>query len=243
MERGKRQAMSSFFGGTGFYIALLLCVCVVGVAGYAWLFGGNDGVDETVPPDPMDSISVDVSQDTEPPVAVSGPVDDEAEEVMEPVTTVVMPEAETKEPESAPVMAEPPVLIVSPLLGETVTVFSAEMPLYNATTADWRTHEGIDITAAAGTAVVAASGGTVLSVEKDDRLGTTIVISHRDGYETTYASLQEDVMVAEGDYVSAGQKIAAVGNTTLTESALGAHLHFSVTKDGVSVNPDEFLEG
>jgi len=242
MERGKRQAMSSFFGGTGFYIALLLCVCVVGVVGYVWIFGGNEAVDDPVIPDVTDSVSVDATQETKPPVAVSAP-DDEAEEVMEPVTTIVMPEAETKREETKPVAAEPPALIVSPLLGETVTVFSAEMPLYNETTADWRTHNGIDIAAAVRTAVVASSGGTVLSVGEDDRLGTTIVISHRDGYETTYASLQEDVMVAEGDYVSAGQKIATVGNTTLTESALGAHLHFSVTKDGVSVNPDEFLEG
>ena len=242
MERGKRQALSSFFGGTGFYIALLLCVCVVGVAGYAWLFGEKESADTVTEQTVVDSISVDAAEETQPPLPVSGQ-EKEAEPVMEPVTTIIMPEAETKKEESKPVAAEPPVLIVSPLLGETVTVFSAEMPLYNETTADWRTHDGIDIAAPAGTAVVAASGGTVLQIGEDDRLGTTIVLSHRDGYETTYASLQEEVTVEVGDYVSAGQMIAAVGNTTLTESALGAHLHFSVTKDGVSVDPDEFLEG
>ena len=240
MERGKRQALSSFFGGTGFYIALLLCVCVIGAVGYVWLFGDNKAEDLSVEQD-AGSIGVD-QQEATPSVPVSVP-EPPAQEVLEPVTTIVMPETKPEKTESAPVKAEPPALIVSPLLGETVTVFSAEMPLYNETTADWRIHDGIDICAAAGTAVVAASGGTVLRVEEDDRMGKTIVISHRDGYETTYASLQEEVSVSEGDYVSAGQKIAAVGNTTLTESALGAHLHFSVTKDGVSVNPDEFLEG
>jgi len=239
MERGKRQALSSFFGGMGFYIALLLCVCVVGVAGYLWLFGGEDAVDNT--PEEPDSISVDGQQETPPPVAVSTQ-EPPAQEVVQPIVPVVIPEVERDE-EIEPVAAEPPALIVSPLLGETVAVFSVEMPLYNETTADWRTHDGIDIAAAAGTTVVAASGGTVLSVGEDDRLGTTIIISHRDGYETTYASLQEEVSVSEGDYVSAGQRIAAVGNTTLTESALGAHLHFAVTKDGAPVDPDEFLEG
>jgi len=242
MERGKRQALSSFFGGTGFYIALLLCVCVVGVAGYWWLFGGNEAVDSAadVADDAVQSAAVDEQEETPPPVAVSAP---KAEVVIEPVKPVVMPEETVEPAETKPVAAEPPALIVSPLLGETVTVFSAEMPLYNATTADWRTHSGIDIAAAAGTAVVAASGGTVKTVAEDDRLGTVIVISHRDGYETTYASLQEEVSVEVGDYVSAGQKIASVGNTTLTESALGAHLHFAVTKDGAPVDPDVFLEG
>ena len=239
MERGKRQALSSFFGGTGFYIALLLCVCVAGVGGYVWLFGGNEAVDDTG--EAIDSVTVDQRQEEPSPVEVSTP-EPPAQEVVQPLVPVVMPEVETDE-EIEPVAAEPPALIVSPLLGETVAVFSAEMPLYNETTADWRTHDGIDIAAAAGTAVVAASGGTVLRVEEDDRLGTTIVISHRDGYETTYASLQEEVSVSEGDYVSAGQRIAAVGNTTLTESALGAHLHFAVTKDGKVEDPDEFLEG
>jgi len=240
MERGKRQALSSFFGGTGFYIALLLCVCVVGVLGYVWLFGGNTAAEDAVDQQ-VDSVTVD-GQTAAPTLPVSLP-EPPAQEVIEPVTTIVMPEKDVKKSETAPAAAEPPVLIVSPLIGETVAVFSAEMPLYNETTADWRTHNGIDICAAAGTAVVAASGGTVRSVTEDDRMGTTIVISHRNGYETTYSSLQEEVSVGEGDYVSAGQKIAVVGNTTLTESALGAHLHFGVTKDGVAVNPDEFLEG
>ena len=41
--------------------------------------------------------------------------------------------------------------------------------------------------------------------------------------------------------VSAGQVIGAVGNTSLTESALGAHLHFSVTRDGAAVDPADYL--
>ncbi len=239
MERGKRQALSSFFGGAGFYIALLLCVFAVGIGGYFWLFAGNETEPaEDAGAEDQQIIEVDQPTETEPPVETGG--QEEAEEVHQPVT-VLMPETEAEPAEELPVVAEPPTLIVSPLIGETVAVFSSEMPLYNATTRDWRTHEGVDISAAAGTAVVAASAGTVLSVTEDDRLGTTVVISHTDGYETTYASLQEEVSVAEGEEVSAGQQIGAVGNTTLTESALGAHLHFAVTKDGTPVDPEEYL--
>ena len=90
-------------------------------------------------------------------------------------------------------------------------------------------------------ASVASVVCTVLSVTADDYLGTTVVIAHPDGYETTYASLQEEVSVSEGDSVSAGQVIGAVGNTAFTESALGAHLHFSVAKDGAAVDPGTYL--
>ena len=69
MERGKRQAWSSFFGSTGFYIALLLCVVVAGIAGLFALLN-RDGEEETTPP------AVEANQPdtavTAPPVEVSG---------------------------------------------------------------------------------------------------------------------------------------------------------------------------
>ena len=236
MERGKHQA--SIFGGAGFYIALLLCVLAAGVGGYFWLFAGNEAADPVSDPPPVTEVQKPV--DPAPPVEVTTP-EPPARAVDKPVT-VVMPERETPPVTAGPrVVAEPPARIVSPLAGATVSAFSADMPVYNETTRDWRTHEGVDISAPAGTAVVAAAAGTVQSVAVDDRLGTTVVIAHRDGYVTTYAGLQEEVSVAEGDSVSAGAQVGTVGNTTLTESALGAHLHFGVTKDDVPVDPAEYL--
>ena len=46
----------------------------------------------------------------------------------------------------------------------------------------------------------------------------------------------------EGEPVSAGQVIGAVGSTAAAETAQGPHLHFAVTKDGEAVDPDAFLE-
>ena len=89
--------------------------------------------------------------------------------------------------EPAPIEAVEPMVIVSPLAGETVAAFSVEELAYDATMGDWRTHDGIDIQAEAGTVVVSASAGIVLSVEEDGRMGTTIQVDHRNGYVTTYA--------------------------------------------------------
>ena len=72
-------------------------------------------------------------------------------------------------------------------------------------------------------------------------MGTTVTVDHGNGYTTTYASLQPEVSVLVGDEIPAGTVLGAVGNTSLTEAGWGAHLHFSVSKDGEPVDPAEFL--
>ena len=143
--------------------------------------------------------------------------------------------------EPAPIEAVEPMVIVSPLAGETVAAFSVEELAYDATMGDWRTHDGIDIQAEAGTVVVSASAGIVLSVEEDGRMGTTIQVDHRNGYVSTYASLQPETSVRAGDEIPAGAVLGAVGNTALIEAGLGAHLHFSVSRDGELMDPAAFL--
>ena len=100
----------------------------------------------------------------------------------------------------------------------------------------------MDIAAQAGTAVGAAADGTVYTVYEDETMGMTVVISHDGGYTTKYASLDENLTVKAGDTVTVGQTIGYVGCTALFESALGEHVHFSVTCDGTTVDPASFLE-
>ncbi len=258
-KRGKRQA-ASIFGGMGFYIALLVCVVAAGVVGYVALSREENpsqvGQDQTVTVDQTDPgaktpVYQSEEKDTpsrpvsgQKPVAVPKvPSDLETDtpaqatgQLQEPVSEVVsIPQA----PVSAPQPERRPV--ASPLSGETVAVFSLDQLTYDATLGDWRTHDGVDIQAAAGTEVVATADGPVKAVTDDGRMGPTVVIDHGDGYVTTYASLQMDPPVLVGDQVEAGAVIGTVGNTSLTEAALGAHLHFSVTKDGQAVDPETYL--
>lgn len=113
--------------------------------------------------------------------------------------------------------------------------------IYNPTLEDWRTHDGVDIFAKPGTTVLAACSGTVSSITDDAMMGTTVVIDHDGGYQTTYANLQATPTVQEGDTVSAGEIIGAVGTTAAAETAQGPHLHFGVTLDGEAIDPQEFL--
>ena len=168
---------------------------------------------------------------------------------METVSPAELTEEEPPEAEPAPVLDDTPVVaaipqvVVAPLEGEVVAAFSVDQLAYNETLGDWRTHDGVDIAAEEGTSVLAASGGTVLSVSDDLLMGTTVVVEHADGCQTTYANLQEMPPVAQGDTVTAGQVIGTVGTTAPAESAQGPHLHFSVSKDGDAVDPDTYLNG
>lgn len=254
-NRGKRQA-SSIFGGMGFYIALLVCVVAAGVVGYFALLRTDQAPREDPAPsaaglpDPIQSAAAPAPEaKPEParPVSREEPLEIEQPAALPVLTAeeagddVFFNEDDAPAMEESPIEAVEPMIVVSPLAGETAAVFSLDRLSYDATLGDWRTHDGIDILADAGTAVVSASAGVVLSVEESDRMGTTVTVDHRNGYVTTYASLQPEVSVLAGDSIPAGAVIGAVGNTSLTEAGWGAHLHFSVSRDGELIDPAVFL--
>ena len=128
-----------------------------------------------------------------------------------------------------------------PLEGQTVMRYSMDKLSYDPTTRDWRTHAGIDIAAEAGTAVAAAADGVVYTTYDDELLGTTVVIRHEGGYMTTYASLAKELTVAAGDTVTLGQTIGYVGCSAMMETALGDHLHFAVSLNDDSLDPQDFF--
>lgn len=134
-----------------------------------------------------------------------------------------------------------PLKTALPLSGNTVMSYAMDCLSYNATTRDWRVHDGIDIAAAAGTPVCATAAGEVYTVYQDDAMGTTVVLRHGDDYVTTYSSLDEKLEVEAGDTVQLGQTIGYVGCSAAIESAIGEHVHFSVQKGDEPIDPAEFF--
>lgn len=96
-------------------------------------------------------------------------------------------------------------------------------------------NDGIDIAAAAGTAVKAADAGTVAAVTKDTNGTPIVVIRHADNLLTVYAGVDQ-LKVAKGATVSRGQAIAVV------RSADPAFLHFEVRRGVDSVDPMPYLQ-
>lgn len=229
-DSGKVRAM---FGGRGFYIALVLCLAVVGVLGWYAIFGGEEPVEDVVNPTPV----VDQTP-VKPDPAVKVPDEQEPQPEKEP-EVIAQP---VVEPVEIVEVEELLPQVISPLDGTTVTVFSMTELLYDETMGDWRTHNGLDIQAAEGDAVKTAADGLVVEVTDDELMGTTVIIEHADGYTTQYSSLQEEPPVGKGQTVSAGDIIGYVGATAAAESTMGPHLHFSVLKDGEIVDPAEYVD-
>ena len=225
-----RKRIRSFFREKGYYIVLALCVCAVGVSG--WLFVSGAIAEKKALRQETMSIATSAEDPAKNPSAEQKPA----------------PTA-TADEETAPAAAMTDESVreaaknvrVWPVSGGTQAAYSVDALQYNATTQDWRTHDGVDIAAEVGTQVLAACSGTVTSVREDDMLGTLVTIAHDGGFETTYANLRSSPGVSEGQYVSAGEVIGAVGSSAIAEISVPAHLHFSVTKDGAPCDPNEFL--
>ena len=94
-------------------------------------------------------------------------------------------------------------------------------------------HQGLDIAAPSGTTVTAAAGGTVIMAQWYGGYGNYILIDHGGGYSTGYGHLSA-IYVSNGQSVSRGQAIGAVGSTG---QSTGPHLHFEVRINGKPVDP------
>lgn len=99
-------------------------------------------------------------------------------------------------------------------------------------------HDGLDIAAAEGTDVVAVKSGSVTAVRKSDTLGLVLEYETQDGFFIRYAHL-EKVLVEKGEQIKQGQVVAKVGNTGLST---GPHLHYTVKKDGMILDPMPFVD-
>ena len=242
-DHSESNRFRKFFQEKGYYIVLFLCILAVGISGYIFIrsaLSEKDSLNDetlsvatttTVPqtaetgkPSPAPASGTQTGgsaaaaeEDTEPSASVSAPVGDDA------------------------VRAAAASIRIAPVSGTAIMDYSVDQLAYNPTTRDWRTHDGVDLTAAVGEQVKAACAGTVSAVYDDELLGTTVVIAHADGYATHYANLAATPAVHAGDAVAAGDVIGAVGETALLESGEEPHLHFAVYAAGTPVDPAEYL--
>lgn len=230
---------TNILGGAGFYAVLAVCLVAVGVASWFWLF--RDRPATAKPDSSAETAASAKSAQTNAPAAI--PADNQDAVVPEKPKIPGVPAQSVSDAKPAKTAAaSAPGLVVSPLNGTVLAAFSMDHLTYDKTLNDWRTHDGVDISASAGTKVQAASAGTVKSVEDDPMMGTTVTVEHTGGYQTVYANLEARPTVKQGDSVSAGQILGAVGSTSIVESSESPHLHFSVLKNGQPVNPETFLK-
>ncbi len=99
--------------------------------------------------------------------------------------------------------------------------------------ARWGTlHAGVDIAAPIGTPVVTPEDGIVLQAGPASGFGLAVAVQHGDGTITVYGHVNQ-MFVAAGQVVAAGEQIAEVGNRG---QSTGPHLHFEVHTGGLYAN-------
>ncbi|MCF7860261.1 peptidoglycan DD-metalloendopeptidase family protein [Patescibacteria group bacterium] len=106
-------------------------------------------------------------------------------------------------------------------------------------------HSAIDIRAKQGSPLYAAADGYVARVKFDgSRAYAYIMIIHDNGLSTVYGHVSA-VNVEADQYVTKGQRIGATGGGPGMPGSgsfsTGSHLHFEVRKNGIPVNPLDYL--
>lgn len=128
---------------------------------------------------------------------------------------------------------------IQPVNNKQLTLLAAgKKPLINPFHRAIREHHGVDYLVPEGTAVFATADGTVKSLsEKNSSHGKSIVISHGNGYETSYSHLL-DIRVKKGQTVKRGDIIALSGNSGLS---FVPHLHYEVLYRDTRVDPVHYF--
>ncbi len=98
-------------------------------------------------------------------------------------------------------------------------------------------HEGIDISAAFGTRILAPASGRVIKVGWEGGYGLMVVIDHGSGLETRYAHMSRTAALV-GQDVKRGDLLGFVGSTGLST---GPHLHYEVRVNGRAVDPLKYI--
>ena len=121
-----------------------------------------------------------------------------------------------------------------PVPGEIITHFGTSRHPRLGTITE---NTGIDIQAPMGALVRTVSDAQVGMVTWLRGFGNTIILDHQDGHYSVYAHLEE-VHVAQGNWLRAGEVIGTVGDTGSLE---GPRLHFEIWQKRITQDPESWL--
>lgn len=128
-----------------------------------------------------------------------------------------------------------------PLEGNVLLNYSMDSTIYFPTLKQYQCNPAIVIEGAVNTKVYLAATGTITDISTNEVTGCTVTQDLGDGYSAVYGQLKE-VAFEVGDTVKRGQVIGYVGEPTKYYSVEGSNLYFQILKNGVPVNPLDYLE-
>lgn len=127
-----------------------------------------------------------------------------------------------------------------PVEGQVLLDYNMDHTIYFPTLNEYRYSPAIAVGAGVGTPVLAVANGKVVSVVNNEETGLTMTVDLGNGYQAVYGQLKETAFEPES-YMEAGVILGYVSEPTKYYSKEGSNLYFAMTKDGVSVDPLEYL--
>ncbi len=220
-----------FVTGKGFYLAVLMCVMVIGLSAYFLIQSVRSNMPKLA--DEVASGTASITVTPSPKIAA----------IPRPTLTPAPTPSPTVPPTPVPSAATQETLSQYswPVSGTVISSFSVEVLSYDETMGDWRTHDGIDIASSMGTRVQATAKGVVSAVYEDDLMGVTVVVDHGNELFSVYANLADNPPVAVGDAVASDTVIGEIGDTATAESGKEPHLHFAMYEGNDAINPETYL--
>ena len=230
MKLPSLKVIKGAVGKKGMVVAAAAAVIAVGGAGAAAYNKAvkqiNDGLNYTPPKLSDNSFGIFADEKTS-----NVPKDDTSSNLKEEPSSV---SDDTSSAQESAAVSQPNVM---PVNGEVIVPFSFGELVKSETLGVWKTHDGADIKADAGTPVKSMNHGEVVKIWEDALWGNCIEIDHGNGVVTRYSHCSA-VFVNIGDLVYQGQHIANVGNTG---HSFGSHCHFEVRINDVSQNPRKYI--
>ena len=218
----KKESIVSFLKRNAFYLILAVVLTVIAVVGAVVIVNQNKSAPTFKKNSASTSTSISASTSISSGTSQSGSSQNSAGNSSQQKPTVIT--------------------FTMPVEGGVITKeYTDNTVVFNPTLGVYSAHLAVDIAGVEGAKVLCAYEGTVESIESTYLQGTIVTVNHGDGLKTVYSSLEVDENLQVGQTLEAGDVLGVISTTNRQEYKEGAHLHFEVLEDGVSINPSVYL--
>lgn len=246
VENKTKAKIIKFLNGKTFYVVLCICFVGIGVAAWSGVQGfkainelNNPRNKSSNPSMVSDSPLITGDNNSSQDDSAAASEDKTGSSVADKSSGIGTDagEPETKVEETAGTVAT---FFINPVLGTVIKDFSDSELQYSMTYRDMRIHKGVDISAAAGTAVTAAGSGKVTAIETDALYGSLVEIDHGNGITARYCGLNGTPCVNVGDTVDSSTQLGTI-DVIPCESVEERHLHLEFYLNGKAVSPLKYI--
>lgn len=239
MDKNFSSKVVNFLKKEGFYVILFVCLCIVAVVAVVTVKDSKHSNSSAVQQSNV-SHNDKLSRQAANSEGKSSLNYDNALQVKKAANSQSV---SSKNANSQSVSKSVKTSFSKPVSGTLARGYS-EDPVYWDSTASYRPNLGYDIKCDLGTPVMAAMDGKVEEVNNATQDGVEVIIDHQNGLKTVYSNLDPKVKVTNGQSITAGTVIGAVGKTTLRSAyeKYGDHLHFAVLNGNNFVDPGKYIK-